>query len=176
MASPDESERADPFSLGEPRFDLPLSGWYWQITRLDKKPPEVKGSTSLFGSRLNTLAQAGVKARVGELREGYTIGPDERRLRVVERVIDLGDDGRFLIQVAADCRRDRGDHLKLPLGARAHLRPFGSGAGRHDPVPGALRPAAALAAFGRGWRYQARRRPTGWRVIIPKTFLRLPPR
>ncbi len=102
VASPDESERADPFSLGEPRFDLPLSGWYWQITRLDKKPPEVKGSTSLFGSRLNTLAQAGVKARVGELREGYTIGPDERRLRVVERVIDLGDDGRFLIQVAAD--------------------------------------------------------------------------
>ena len=102
VASPNETERSDPYSLGEPRFDLPLSGWYWQITRLDRDPPEIKGSTSLFGGRLPALAAAGVRARAGELREGYTQGPDERRLRMVERAVDLGEDGRFLIQVAAD--------------------------------------------------------------------------
>ena len=25
-----------------PLFDLPLSGWYWQVTRLDRTPPEVR--------------------------------------------------------------------------------------------------------------------------------------
>ncbi|GGH13975.1 ATPase [Alsobacter metallidurans] len=102
VASPNDSERSDPYSLGEPRFDLPLSGWYWQITRIDHEPAEIKGSTSLFGGRLLSLAASNVKARAGELREGYATGPDERRLRMVERVIDLGEDGKFLIQVAAD--------------------------------------------------------------------------
>jgi signal transduction histidine kinase len=102
VASPIETERADPYSLGEPRFDLPLSGWYWQITRLDANPPDIKGSTSLFGGRLPSLGRGATKARPGEPREGYVQGPDERRLRMVERVVDLGEDGRFLIQVAAD--------------------------------------------------------------------------
>jgi signal transduction histidine kinase len=102
VASPNDSERSDPYSLGEPRFDLPLSGWYWQITRIDRDAPDIKGSTSLFGGRLLSLAASNVKARAGELREGYATGPDERRLRMVERVIDLGEDGKFLIQVAAD--------------------------------------------------------------------------
>jgi signal transduction histidine kinase len=102
VASPNETERSDPYGLGEPRFDLPLSGWYWQITRIDREPREIRGSTSLFGGRLPSLAAAGVRPRTGELREGYGVGPDERRLRIVERVIDLGDDGRFLIQVGAD--------------------------------------------------------------------------
>ncbi|MHB2167805.1 sensor histidine kinase [Alsobacter sp. R-9] len=107
VASPDDTERNDPWSLGEPRFDLPLSGWYWQVTRLDHRPEEgrgsdTRGSTSLFGGKLPSLAETGVKAGPGELREGYAVGPDERLLRIVERVIDLGDDGRYRIQVAAD--------------------------------------------------------------------------
>ncbi len=104
VASPDDSERSDPYSLGEPRFDLPLSGWYWLITRLDRRPVETRGSTSLFGGGLPALAERGVKAGVGELREGYAIGPDERLLRIVERVIDLGEEGRYRVQVAADSR------------------------------------------------------------------------
>jgi signal transduction histidine kinase len=102
VASPDDSERNDPYSLGEPRFDLPLSGWYWQITRIDRQPEETRSSTSLFGGRLPALADAGVKGGVGDLREGYATGPDERLLRIVERTIDLGEDGRFRIQVAGD--------------------------------------------------------------------------
>jgi signal transduction histidine kinase len=102
VASPAETEGPVSPSLGEPRFDLPLSGWYWQVSRIDKTPPEIRGSTSLFGDRLPHLKDAGVEAGPGELREGYAKGPDERTLRIVERVIDLGDDGRFLIQVGAD--------------------------------------------------------------------------
>lgn len=102
VASPDDSERSDPYSLGEPRFDLPLSGWYWQITRIDRQPEETRSSTSLFGGRLPALGDAGVADGVGGLREGYATGPDDRLLRIVERLIDLGEDGRFRIQVAGD--------------------------------------------------------------------------
>src|SRR5215218_4129245 len=35
VASPDVSSERFPQSLGEPLFELPLSGWYWQVTRLD---------------------------------------------------------------------------------------------------------------------------------------------
>lgn len=101
VAAPGDQD-AEPSGLGEPRFDLPLSGWYWQITRLDKSPHEVRGSTSLFGGRLSPLPDEAGHPKLGELREGYIVGPDERRLRSVERVVDLGDDGRFHIQVAAD--------------------------------------------------------------------------
>ena len=33
---------------------------------------------------------------------GYVIGPGDKRLRVIEREIDAGEDGRYLIQVAAN--------------------------------------------------------------------------
>jgi signal transduction histidine kinase len=38
----------------------------------------------------------------GGYRKGYAQGPEEVRLRLVERTVDLGDDGRYLIEVAGD--------------------------------------------------------------------------
>lgn len=99
VASPNEADRNDPSNFSEPRFDLPLSGWYWQVTRLDRLPPEIRASVSLFGGKLPVLAQD--QGRSGGIREGYVSGPDDQSLRMVEQSIDLGDDGRFLIQVAA---------------------------------------------------------------------------
>jgi signal transduction histidine kinase len=101
VAAPVDGDKQDAYSLGEPRFDLPLSGWYWQIARIDRTPAEITGSTSLFGGRLPNLPPPQGRVRPGDLREGYSTGPDERRLRLIERDVDLGDDGRFRIQVAA---------------------------------------------------------------------------
>ena len=93
--------REDPGSFGEPRFDLPLSGWYWQITRIDRDPPESTTSKSLFEEQLpRPSALGGSDALVGT-REGYVQGPEDQRLRVVERTIDLGQDGRYLIAIGA---------------------------------------------------------------------------
>lgn len=99
VASPNESDRNDPSNFSEPRFNLPLSGWYWQVTRLDRLPSEIRSSVSLFGGQLPILAQE--RGQAGEMREGYVTGPDDQGLRMVEQLIDLGEDGRFLIQVAA---------------------------------------------------------------------------
>ena len=37
VATPDEPPDRQFQSLGEPLFELPLSGWYWQITRTDSE-------------------------------------------------------------------------------------------------------------------------------------------
>ena len=47
-----------PARMGEPRFELPLSGWYWQINRLDK--PDTNASKSLFEAYLPSLESLGV--------------------------------------------------------------------------------------------------------------------
>jgi signal transduction histidine kinase len=101
VATPDEANDKFPQSLGEPLFELPLSGWYWQVSRLDTARPEVRSSRSLWDSTLPQLGERGT-ATAGGTRQGYLDGPEEQRLRVVERTIDLGDEGRFIVSVAGD--------------------------------------------------------------------------
>ena len=101
VASPEEGADKFPQSIGEPLFELPLSGWYWQVNRLDSKKPEVHSSRSLWDSGLPRLP-VDRSASAAEARQGYADGPEEQKLRIVERNIDLGDDGRYLIAVAGD--------------------------------------------------------------------------
>jgi hypothetical protein len=42
-----------------PQFELAYSGWYWQITRTDVNPPEIRASKSLFATQLPQLATVG---------------------------------------------------------------------------------------------------------------------
>jgi signal transduction histidine kinase len=101
VASPEDSGDKFPQSIGEPLFELPLSGWYWQVTRLDPKASEVHSSRSLWDSNLPRLPPAR-SAGESESRQGYARGPEDQDLRLVERNIDLGADGRFLVAVAGD--------------------------------------------------------------------------
>src|ERR1700723_2073862 len=55
VASPEEGSEKFPQSIGEPLFELPLSGWYWQVTRLDTKKPEIHSSRSLWDANLPRL-------------------------------------------------------------------------------------------------------------------------
>jgi hypothetical protein len=95
------SDRGRP-SLGEPSFDLPLSGWYWQMTPLDIAKPEVRSSRSLWDRTLTPLRDEGATTSADGARHGYVIGPIGQRLRLLERTVDLGQDGRYLIVVAGD--------------------------------------------------------------------------
>jgi len=101
VASPEDSGDKFPQSIGEPLFELPLSGWYWQVTRLDNKTPEMHSSRSLWDSNLPRLA-ADRSAAESEYRQGYARGPEDQDLRLVERSIDLGADGRYFVAVAGD--------------------------------------------------------------------------
>jgi signal transduction histidine kinase len=88
-------------SLSEQLFELPLSGWYWQVERTDESSPKRRASRSLWDREFPYLA-AGTPLNDGGLRQGYAIGPEDQRLRVLERPIDLGDDGRYVVAVAGD--------------------------------------------------------------------------
>lgn len=100
IASPPETDRPQVTDLGEPRFDLPLSGWFWQVVRIDTQRPVIRSSRSLVGGQLPRLQDLGYVQERG-LTKGYIEGPDDRRLRQVERHIDAGEDGRYIIAVAA---------------------------------------------------------------------------
>src|SRR5262245_7282561 len=100
VAMPEENAGKFPQSMGEPLFDLPLSGWYWQVTRLDAPTPDVRASRSLWDATLPHLADLGASSAPGAAREGYVEGAEGQRLRIVERTIDLGEAGRSLVAVA----------------------------------------------------------------------------
>ncbi|HEY8440021.1 MAG TPA: sensor histidine kinase [Xanthobacteraceae bacterium] len=102
VATPEENAGKFPQSLGEPLFDLPLSGWYWQVTRLDAPTPDVRSSRSLWDMSLPHLASLGISSAPGGARAGYAQGPEGQELRIVERTLDLGQDGRYLVAVAGD--------------------------------------------------------------------------
>ncbi len=98
LVAPGDPDR-DLGPIGDPRFELPLSGWYWQVARPNAKPGEVRSSKSLFGGQIPSLT-VGADNRFGQIRRGYGKAPDERNLRLIERDIDLGEDGRYIIRVA----------------------------------------------------------------------------
>src|SRR3954470_19786299 len=95
--NPDQRELG---TLGDPRFDLPLSGWYWQVGQPEARPRDVRSSRSLFGAQLPALVPPGDNSRFGEIRKGYRQGPEDRTLRVLERDIDVGEEGRYIVRVA----------------------------------------------------------------------------
>src|SRR5438309_9208820 len=70
VATPDDANDKFPQSLGEPLFELPLSGWYWQVTRLDTARPEIRSSRSLWDSTLPHLDESGASASAGGARPG----------------------------------------------------------------------------------------------------------
>jgi signal transduction histidine kinase len=102
VASPEIPNEKAGQTLGEPMFELPLSGWYWQVTRLDGSRQERHSSRSLWDSNLPRLEDLHVPTGSDGLRRSYAQGPEEQRLRLVERTIDLGDEGKFLVSVGGD--------------------------------------------------------------------------
>jgi signal transduction histidine kinase len=102
VATPDEPPDRQFQSLGEPLFELPLSGWYWQIARTDSDKKEVRASRSLWDKKLPKLEDQGAELTAAGIRLGYVEGPEGQNLRMVERPVDLGADGKFLVDVAGD--------------------------------------------------------------------------
>lgn len=98
LVAPGDPDR-DLGPIGDPRFELPLSGWYWQVARPNAQPGEIRSSKSLFGGQIPSLSTSN-EDRFGQIRRGYGKAPDERNLRIIERDIDLGEDGRYVIRVA----------------------------------------------------------------------------
>src|SRR2546430_6898030 len=124
VATPDEPPDRQFQSLGEPLFELPLSGWYWQISRTDSEKPEVRASRSLWDKKLPKLEEQGAELTAAGIRLGYIEGPEGQSLRMVERPVDLGAHGKVLVSVAGGATRIFGErrrvdyYLRAPFAAR----------------------------------------------------------
>jgi signal transduction histidine kinase len=102
-ATPDQAGGDHQFqSLGEPLFEIPLSGWYWQISRIDSEKPDVRSSRSLWDKQLAKLDDTDGNLTAAGVHIGYVAGPEDQRLRIVERQVDFGSDGKFRVTVAGD--------------------------------------------------------------------------
>src|SRR5262249_19005631 len=92
------------------------------ILRISSDNIEVKSSHSVPKEGLAILSDASVVEGLGGFREGYVDGPEGQKLRVVERIVDLGEDGRFMVAVAGDAfeieddAEDFNDALYLTFG------------------------------------------------------------
>ncbi len=115
MAVGNEEQRNEPGQLGDPQFDLAQSGWYWQVSRLDSSETPVRQSLSLSGASLPRLSDPDTENVAGSVRSNYIAGPDGRRLRMFERIIDIGASGTYLIQVAATTEDAEDQILRFKL-------------------------------------------------------------
>jgi signal transduction histidine kinase len=98
----DSNIEKNEFTVGEPRFELPLSGWYWQIGKMENdKTSLLRTSPSLFDRTLPFLIDSDPEKDVTATRDTYTTGPDEEALRQVERIIQVGD-ARYVVAVAGE--------------------------------------------------------------------------
>ena len=75
-----------PANLGEAVFNLPFSGWYWQIKR-DGSARPLLVSDSLLDQQLKLPSQSAIPPDQTLTRRAYADGPEQQRLRVLEREI-----------------------------------------------------------------------------------------
>lgn len=99
-AQPDRAFRS-PDGLGEARFELPLSGWYW-VVRRGTDDRVVVASRSLTGETLPLPSDSGRGRDADNAVRAYVAGPDGQRLRVVERAIDFDGEEVYRIAVAGN--------------------------------------------------------------------------
>jgi len=91
----------DPGNLGEQRFQLLYSGWYWQVRETGGDGPVVLASRSLFSDILDTALATDV-SESGGLTSGALTGPSGQSLRFRKRTVVFEGGGTFDIAVAGD--------------------------------------------------------------------------
>ncbi len=146
VAIPNDETKAGAPAAIAPQFELAFSGWYWQITRTDVNPPEIRASKSLFATQLPHLLAVGEDH--GAILSGYATGPGGHELRMIEREIDAGDEGRFIVQVAANADVIEAQEQSFEWALAVDLLDACAGADRLDGAGGAIRLASAQGVAG----------------------------
>jgi signal transduction histidine kinase len=112
IADNGEGEEAEVDVYGETKFEEYLSGWYWQIDRLDEGNQYRLMSKSLGGKALAETSKSDLRS--SQLREGfYTQGPDGKRVRVLERFLDQADNVRYRVRLGGDTSDMEADILNF---------------------------------------------------------------
>ena len=161
VASPEEGSDKFPQSLGEPLFDLPLSGWYWQVTRLDT-PASPKCARR---ARCGTAACRICRMRAPRWRrpdraQGYVARPGRPEAAAGRAQHRSRRRGPLSVAVAGDAAEIADEIRSFDQRHRDHVCGARGRAAAHHHVSGAVRPRAAQAHLAKPRRDPLRPRRT----------------
>lgn len=125
LATQDPAKLADPGNLGEQRFELLYSGWYWQV-RGSEEGPVLLASRSLFSDILN-IAEATDTYTVDNVTAGSLVGPENQSLRVLGRTIIFDPNTSFDVLVSGDAGQLREQVAAFRTSVILTLAVFGIG-------------------------------------------------
>ncbi len=91
---------SDPGNLGEQRFELLYSGWYWQV-RDAGTHKVILASGSLFSDTIDIAKGTGVKVE-NDVRSGALAGPDKQSLRFLASTVTFEKRPPVTLVVAGD--------------------------------------------------------------------------
>ncbi|MBN9057575.1 MAG: histidine kinase, partial [Rhizobiales bacterium] len=114
----------DPGNLGEQRFELIYSGWYWQIRQVNG--PVLLASRSLSTDTLD-IANATSRSSVDGVEQATMTGPDKQQLRVLQRTITFDVDHRYDVLVAGNASEMQGEITDFRTSVALTLAVFGIG-------------------------------------------------
>lgn len=100
LAQQEPPASAEPGNLGEPRFELTYSGWYWQV-RAPDGGPVLMSSGSLFSDTLDIASATDIRDRDG-IVSGALAGPADQSLRVLSQTVDFSPNHRYEVLIAGD--------------------------------------------------------------------------
>ena len=125
LATQNPNALADPGNLGEQRFELIYSGWYWQVRRPDGGPV-LLASRSLFSDVLDITKATETQTADG-VTSGALVGPDGQSLRALSRTIIFDQGARFDVLVAGDAGEMRSQITAFRTSVILTLAAFGIG-------------------------------------------------
>ncbi len=100
LAGQDPADLVDPGNLGEQRFELLYSGWYWQV-REAGAGRVLLASRSLFADVLD-MAKATATQVVEGVTAGALTGPDNQSLRLLSQTVTFSEGHKLDVLVAGD--------------------------------------------------------------------------
>ena len=116
---------SDPGNLGEQRFELLYSGWYWQVRGSDGGPV-LFASRSLFSDILD-MSRATDETTLDGVTAASLTGPEGQSLRVVSRTIIFDPETSFDVLIAGDAGQLRGQVGAFRTSVILTLSVFGIG-------------------------------------------------
>ncbi|MCX5512107.1 histidine kinase [Kaistia algarum] len=124
LASQSPGELHDPGNLGEQRFELIYSGWYWQVGRASG--PVLMASRSLATDTLD-MARAEVLGTVDGIESATLTGPDGQELRLLRRTFTFDADHRYDVVVAGNVSDLKTEIRRFQTSVALTLSVFGVG-------------------------------------------------
>lgn len=112
LATQPDGAFRQPDNLGEARFELTLSGWYWVVRRVSDDRV-VLTSRSLTGEVLRLPSDEGAPRGPDRIARAYVTGPDRQHLRVLEREVDFDGEEVYRFAVAGNAGELEADVTRL---------------------------------------------------------------